>query len=485
MTRLSRALSGFLRALAEPRTLAALFLLCVLPTGLGCALFTPVGNTPDEPQHLARTDGLRLGQVFGSTFPGQPQAGVVMNASIFWVAVSELDQTMPDKPLPPAARQKAEAITWTAEPIFCPTQMVHYLPSFYIPGALGLLAGETFGLTPLNTFFLGRIFMLLGFLLAGVAAIRLAAYGNPLIFAVLTLPTTIHLAASYNQDGQVIAACALSAALLTRAGPGPNRLWVAAAALLSLVGCSKTPYVAMLPAFAAPLGAPGLKRRILLVVLALVPPALWLVILLHGHFSPWPRAPYHPGPLWPGDRSILLTTSEPKFNIAVLKAHPAQILLLPITSFYTMWSTTWPDILGMINWGFVFIQRWEYPGLATSVIAAAAGTALAGGQTGWRASDTALAALMLFGVFLGIELSQYVTYCDAGVTVIEFAFGRYFLPLLPFFILLLPGLGTPLRRLPLNRLPAGLFCLPAIGMALVNIYALPHFILHLYQMPGP
>jgi hypothetical protein len=65
---------------------------------------------------------------------------------------------------------------------------------------------------------------------------------------------------------------------------------------------------------------------------------------------------------------------------------------------------------------------------------------------------------------------------------------RYFLPLMPFFIFLLPWFGCVLGRLPgagLVQIPAGWLCLPAIAMALVNIIALPAFIFHVFRMPGP
>lgn len=223
-------LRGRLASFPRPRTLAAAFLLCALPTGLGCALLTPIGDVPDEPEHIARADGLRLGEILGFQAPGVHDAGVTINRAVFQVAVSELFATLPTGPgnpgyraLTPATRKAAEAIPWTSQTLFCPTQMVHYLPSFYIPAALGLLAGEKLGLTPLHTVFLGRVLMLLSFLALGAAAIRLARFGNLLLFAVLTLPTTLTLAGSYSQDGVVIATCALAAALTTRLRPAPTR----------------------------------------------------------------------------------------------------------------------------------------------------------------------------------------------------------------------------------------------------------------------
>lgn len=474
-----------LHHLGQPRALALLFLLFALPTGLGCGLLTPIGNVSDEPQHIARADGLRTGQIMGIEPQPQYGAGVMMNLAVFSIAVSEIYETMPGHPLSAATRAKAQAFTWNDQSLFCPTQMVHYLPTFYAPGALGMGLGKALGMSPLHAVFLGRIVMLLSFLAMGMAAIWLAGFGNALLFAVLTLPTTLDLGASYNQDGQIIAACALAAALFTRARTGLSPAWWAAVAILCVVGCAKTPYVPFLLVGLAPLAAPGLVKRFGVVVLASVPPAIWLLWLLHGHFSPWGQLPYHPGPLWPGSRAIWLTSAAPAYNIAVLKAHPLDVLWLPIISLIRYWPAIWPDILGMLSWGLVFLRPWEYVALSISVIVAALGAALGHFPTTWRGTDFAVVAVSLFGAFLGIELSQYVTFSLAGDDLIRSVYGRYYLPFLPFIIFLLPALARLPGTRHLKRPQAGWFALPAVAVAAVNVVALPSYIFHLYNMPGP
>jgi hypothetical protein len=97
--------------------------------------------------------------------------------------------------------------------------------------------------------------------------------------------------------------------------------------------------------------------------------------------------------------------------------------------------------------------------------------------------DAGSAALALFAAFIGMEISMYLTFSKAGATSIEGIQARYFLPLLPFLIFILPWLGGLFARLP--RVPPGWFCLPAVTMAIVNSYALPAYIFHLFRMPGP
>lgn len=486
---------------AQPKFLAAFFLLCSLPTGLGCALLTPVGQVSDEPAHCARADGLRHGEIFGRKPPqgvadDRVTAGVKIDNGIAAVLLSkESADAFPDKPVQEEDRRAAEAISWLPGQSYYRTQMVQYFPIMYVPAALGLLAGQAAGLTPLHTYYLGRLAMLLAFLALGTASIGLARFGNGLIFAVLTLPTTINLASSYNQDGLIIACSALAAALLSRCRPGFSTDWFAALALLTAVVSAKAPYVALLLPCLSPLlapghwrqMAPGLWRRAALVGLACVLPGLWQLHTVHFGFMQYPRAPYHPGPLWPGPHDMTLQNSVPGDNLLVLLMHPAQIVMLPLVSFALDWHASWPLFLGVISWDHVRIGAWEYPCLAAALLTAIC-SALYRRPGAWRWPDAGLTALALFAAFIGMEISLYLTWTNVGATAIAGINPRYFIPLVPFFIFVLPRAGGVLDRLPgagLAQVPAGWLCLPAMAMALVNVFALPAFVFHVFRMPGP
>ncbi|WP_297489089.1 DUF2142 domain-containing protein [Acidocella sp.] len=478
------------------RWLPWLFLLCALPTGLGCAMLTPVGLFPDEPQHIARADGLRYGEILGVPapiqFPGMTtRAGVMMNTGIFNVLLAkEFPEAFPDKPVSAAARRATDAVPWDNRMTYCPTLMTQYFPAFYIPAALGLLAGQKIGLSPLHTVYLGRVAALLAFLAMGFAALALARQGQALLFAVLTLPTVVNLASSYNQDGLMIGACVLAAALLTRPPAKPRAAWLAALGLLVAVGCAKLPYAALMLFCLLPLRAPGLWRRGWLTALACALPALWLLHTLQaGLLVHYARAPYHPGPLWPGPRDIWLSSVVPADNLRVLLAHPVQILLLPLVTLRAFWSTTWPLILGGISSGNVRIWPWEYAPLAVALSVAALGALRPWPNGNGRGADAGLAAVVLFITLIGIEISMYLAFTNAGLPYIEGINARYFLPLLPFCVFILPWAGGWLARLPVAEqilaLPAACFAVPALLMAAVNSVALPIYVFHLFHMPGP
>jgi uncharacterized membrane protein len=486
---------------AELKFLPLIFLLCALPTGLGVVLLTPIGEVPDEPQHISRADGLLSGQILGINWHGSATAGVMMNAALFVATVTEAESPL-DQPLPEAARRQAASVRWNdrrfgVARLYCTSQMVRYFPAFYAPGALGIGVGQALGIRPLYSLFLGRGFMLLSFLSMGAAALHFARFGRLLLFTVLTLPMTLYLAGSFNLDGQIIGAAALAAALLTRRNPGPNPAWLLALCLLTTVGCAKAPYAWLLLACLPPFYARGFRRRLGLVAAAAAMPAIWLAAARRSSAWPWPRLPYHPGPLWPGSRAVTLTATDVRGNIEVLLAHPAQIVLLPMRALIIQEPAIWQQMIGSIGWsrrlpriGFLgpALPHWQYMGwlLAGAVSALAVMLKEAAQEESAQARCFWLA--LLLATVLSIALSAYVTYTSLGATEIDGLQGRYFLPVLPFLLFALP-VARRWRDLPvvkdLAAVPTALFCVPAILMAVLDVYALPAQIFHMFRMAGP
>lgn len=486
--RVRNFISGLVRGLLDTRWLALVFVLCALPTGLGLALLTPMSEMPDEPAHAVRADGLIYGQIMGRTDPSNVYAGVMMNAGVIQAALAELWPSFPEKPLTAAARQHARAIPWTDRVIFWPSNMVQYFPALYLPGTLGLLLGQLAHMQPLYALFLGRVSMLASFLAMGVAALRLARFGRPLLFGVLMLPMTLYLAGSLNQDGQIIGAVVLAAALLTRGGAGRSWAWFLALGLLTLVMCSKPPYACLLLACLLPLGAPGLARRLSFVLLSAAMPALWLYLMLRHSFTPWVRPAYHPGPLWPGAHDVWLSTTSNHDNMLVLLAHPAQMLLLPLQFLDSGWQVTWRRIIGVFGWGDLPLQGWQYTGWVIALAAVLLGS-LAGARGQRRALDAGFVLALLAASYFGIALSLYITWTNVGQASIDGINGRYFLLFPPFLVLVLPGLGERLKNISKINGVDGILeaasCLPAVLMASLDIHGLPAIILQTYKMTGP
>ena len=242
------------RFLAGPRVekiiLALLLMVFVVPTGLFLAVFVPPGQIPDEPAHVARIESLLHGEITGHRRPGLDAAGhritlsgVVINEAPF--TVSHLfGDLAPGRKMSAAVQQRLDSVPWASHTsfVFAPNTAV-YFPVFYLPAAVGMGLGRLHGLTPYGAIVAARVANLLAYVVVSAFALALARRGWRLMFAALSLPMTIWLAASCNEDGLLIASTCLAAALLTRAAAPRGAAYWAAAALLACVIAVKPAYL--------------------------------------------------------------------------------------------------------------------------------------------------------------------------------------------------------------------------------------------------
>lgn len=458
------------------------FLLFGLPAGTGLALMTPMGGVSDEPSHLARAEGLLYGEILGHKQPGGPNAGntgagVFVDISAVPVALVEMFPTLHGAHLPRAAREQARAVRWTGQKFYFPTQMVQYFPALYAPATAGLWLGRALGGSPLRSAFLARLCMLASYLAMGAAALGLARFGEPLLFALLLLPVPLMLGASFSQDGQIIAATALAAALLTRSGPKPGLAWGAALALLTLVACSKPPYAIFLGLCLLPLIRSRFWARFCIAGAACALPLGWVWLMTRCCYTNWPTLPYHPGPLWPGPLGLTLAGKDVAMNLQVLSAHPAQIIILPLRLLAEDGARLWLNMLGAFNWNNVSLPPWQIWGWSLALVSACLACM---GQTvlGPRLREAIFSLALIAMVYVGVALALYLSFTHVGWARIEGVQGRYLLPLLPALVFVLP------RGL-LGQKAVFLGLIPALAMGAADIFALPLFSWHLYGMIGP
>lgn len=86
-----------------------------------------------------------------------------------------------------------------------------------IPTVLGITLARILNLGPYPLFYLGRLFAAFFFVACATVAVRLAPIGKPVFMGVSLLPMTLQLAASYSYDCGIIAFCFIMVALLLRA----------------------------------------------------------------------------------------------------------------------------------------------------------------------------------------------------------------------------------------------------------------------------
>jgi hypothetical protein len=413
------------------------------------AEFTPPGQVPDEPAHMARAESLWRGQIIGhrQTMASGPDgksyisAGVDVNEALFLDAFGQVT-SISGRPVVTAQNQQAEQAISRGRDIGFATipNTVRSFPAFYLPAAAGIELGWLAGLSPYHCFLVARLGMLASFLCLGAAALSLATFGGGFLLAVLLLPMTLFLAASLNLDGQMIGAACLGAALLTRNAIAPGGS--AAAVALMLIAAAKPPYLPLLFCRAVPLRGPQLAKRLAVAVAAVLMVLFWAAIIAKTVIVRMEVGPYHPGALWPGDKTATLYFTDPAGNLQVLLGKPIRFLVLPLHSLWTLGHQNISEAIGGLGAaGNSLAKSWFLCWGAAAVIAFA-GATLPGRADAlvWRGMDAILVGVMLIATIYGFELSTYLSWSHLGDPVIEGVTGRYFLPVLPFLPLTVPKL---------------------------------------------
>ncbi len=470
-------------------SLTLLFVLITFYTGLHLVYGTPIGDVADEPAHIARSAALLHGQIFGvrHATPRGEDSGVVIDSGLAKAARAETITRQahlidPSGKVSAAQVARARAIRWSGRPIYVQASgAVEYFPAFYLPGALGIEAGALAGQRPLAALYTGRLFMLLSYIALGAAALSLARFGRPLLFAILSLPMSVSLAASFNQDGQLIAAAALCGALLTwEPKTLPQARWIAAA-IFAVFLCSKPPYGLLLFCAMLPLARRGMLRRLLQLGCFGLPALIWVLAMLRFTFTPVRRKPYHPGPLWPGHHALTLHAVDPAGGLLVLIAHPAQIFLLPIHTIIDNFGQFRIQFIGVLGWLNVSLPADMYHDWSIALLAAALATLFADHASqrimNWRLTNALLVLALSLATIIAVALSLYLDWTNLGSASLIGMQGRYFIVMVPFILLALPRLGDRVNRWLRWRHAANaaslLLTMPAVLMALNGAWMLP------------
>lgn len=431
----------------------SLFLILALPLCLWFALRTPLGDVADEPSHLMRAASLLDGQVLGRREAiTLPEGGTVMAAGVdvdpVWALLSRsrdpsgvLKAGPPPDPtvgLRPADQPAAFFPIYT---------IATYCPVFYVPAALGLGAARGLGLSARGAAIAGRLASALAFAGIAVAALALARRGRMLLFVVLALPMTLSLAASFNQDGLIIASAALAASLVTRgwnaSGPLHRRpAGLAAAVVIALIVLAKPPYAPLASLLLVPISRRSALSALVLragvVALVLLPGLIWTGYAATTVATSIPRDAYEAGPLWPGLRPALFHGTDPAAQLRVLVADPARFVTVPAT--YLGASERLMALaltaIGVLGW----LDR-PLPGAVYLFwIVAFAALALQGRARDLSLPETVLLPAAALACLWAVILSQYMSWMNVGSGTVLGLQGRYLLPILP---LLAPMLAAP------------------------------------------
>lgn len=363
-----------------------------------------------------------------------------------------------------------------------------YFPVFYIPAAAAVGIAKDLHQSPYEAVLWARIANGLCFLIIAAFALAIARYGRALLFAVLALPMTVSLAASCNQDGLLIATLALAIAFLTRANRVGSRPYLIGAILLALIIAVKIPYFPLAALLFLPLFwneevshrrsfTPALRAWLLVIL----PGILWTII--NSVLFPGPivaRAPYHGGPLWPGDPNRVFTTPNAGAQLQVLIHHPQLVVLLPLRDLQRYFEdfVVWDSFIGRFGWLDVVLPRLMYRLWWIAIAAAIVSDLLANQnrlRSGWRGVILGLAAVS--ASFAALCGGVYLNWTSVGAYYVDGMQGRYMIPLLAAAAVFLPA--VPLRS---SKSLATILAIPVFSMAAVGMVFLPLVMVRTYYL---
>jgi uncharacterized membrane protein len=333
------------------------------------------------------------------------------------------------------------------------------------------------GAKPHAAIILARLANVLAFAALGALALWLAARGRLLLLITLSLPMTIWLAGSVSPDGLTVAVTALGVALLTRERPIAFACGCAALAVLVL---QKPPF---LPLALLPLVVPGgfdarsRARRAGGALGVALPGLLWSAAVAAWVSVPLlPGQPYHPGPLWPGDPRPLFRSAIAGAQIIVILHHPFAVALFPTTAGGRALHVLWLQFIGVLGPLSIRLPRALYAVWPAAIISGIAAVAAEPRAQAARWFTAPAAALGILGSIELIFVALYLTWTPVGMDRVDGIQGRYFIPLLPVLLFVVPGIGG------LGRLPAWIWWPAPLAAILATDATLPGLIAaHFYR----
>ena len=447
--------------------LSLLFLLCALPLGLVLARLTPVGEVPDETAHIVRAYAVSTGQWVGRRIPPSPgqtawSAGFKIDSGLYTASFASHE---PNDTVTAAVSEQRRATGWSHITVLAGVpNTAAYAPLFYLVSGAVLGLGRWAGAGPVLCTDLARIANLLAFACIGASALFLARRMRFVLFALLCLPSSVSLAASVNQDGLLIAATILAAALLTRPDIASRR-WAAVA--LATVGLAKPPYLPLVALLLAPPGRwrwPEVGSGVGLAVVAALPGVAWSLAALS-----WTVVPlYVPGPHFDGSfGSFVAIDSAAQF--AFLMADPVHFFRAVLHTIVVS-KDLWPrEIVGVLGQLSLLLPTYLYAAWYFALGCAVLGDVLTARPSAspWNAGRASLAVGAALAAALLIFTAEYLTWTPLGAGAVAGIQGRYFVPLLAAAALAVPGLPV------LRGAEAALFNLPAVAVSAAQFTSIP------------
>ena len=394
------------------------------------AILVPPFENSDEIAHFQRVDQISRGGLIGIRIDPHHSGGTVHSGISQVDAFIGMIRFHQDRKVDRAMLRQADAVRWGGTERLDFSNTAVYPPFLYFPAVVGIWIGKSSGLSVAATLTLSRVVSGMSCVMAACAAIALAGEYALLLAVTLSLPMSLSVFAALSQDGPMLAAAALSVALLRRIRDTPvthdhatSDLWWLSISL-GLLAMGRPAYA---PFAILPMLLPRfrLSRRLTATGIAIACAGVWSLcaLMLATSNSSW-------------DRGV-----QPRAQIERLLLHPGLIVPLAV---HTMTGRQgmegqpfFREFVGVLGWIDVVLPGWFY-GIAGIALMLAILCTLVGTRpllSSWRLGIAFLAAVMASAL---VFLLIYMTWSPLGFPVVDGVQGRYFLPIALLLSVCLP-----------------------------------------------
>jgi uncharacterized membrane protein len=445
--------------------IARTYLVTALVGGVIMVFLSPPFQAPDEPNHFFRAQALSEGD-FVAKRTGNVVGAPMSSAIVAWVfGVFDGIAGHPE-------RKQSFDLLWARRDRGPDDQGITfvdfrnsalYSPIAYIPQALGLGLGRLLRLPLLDAYYLGRLLTLAsGVVLCYWTATRLP-YGQLTFVMIALCPTFLFEQASFSADGPT---CALAAAfcgttLVTSTAAGPlSRRDVIGLSILGALAVLTKPSSAPLPLMALLLlrratgSPPGRPWREAMVIIGISWAAMlaWSLVVSGLYVIANPAPGIDPAGQWEW-----------------IKAHPIRFAAILLQTLQTAYRPLFYSAVGVLGWLDTpltarYVWLFSVALLASGIVAGPRSARSSGPERG-------LAAVLVLSTYILIGFISYLTWTPLAAPLIGGLQGRYFLPLIvPWAVLLQWPAWTQRRLGPRLRLGVTIACLAYTVFFLVHAF---------------
>ena len=319
----------------------------------------------------------------------------------------------------------------------------------HLPQSLGVAAAWLLGLNGVAALYVGRLFMLFFYLACGYFAIRIMPFAKTLMFLVYLSPIALYNAASFSYDGVVLSVCFLMTACYLSLIYSRQRVtWADILLLIALAVLSapiKVVYLLIaLLGFLVPMKKFRRKISYFIMNIGSIAGGLAGILIQRASSITGMASSGYGGGQGAGYTLWKILGDIPGF------------LELCVNTLVTQGKDLFSGMVGQVfHWADIEIS-WVVSGVFVLLLIVSVFTS-AQEEAHMTMKVRLISLVICLGVIGGILVTFTLSWTPLSLDYIDGIQGRYFLPILPLFLLLFQNRFLPLKERPDHVLVLGLF----------------------------